>query len=106
MDIKDFFEEAAGIKNQRGEDYDNGGKSAYEIALDAFPDKYQKIVGVWPILQKASRLVTIVTSDTLDKEALHDTAIDLVNYTAMFDNEMSDDNDGHEDAELSSQIGK
>lgn len=106
MDIKDFFEEAANLKNQRGEDYDNGGKSAYEIALDAFPDKYQKVVGIWPILQKASRLVTIVTNDNLDKKALHDTAIDLVNYTAMFDSEMSEENDGHENTELSSQTRK
>ncbi|MBD5429697.1 hypothetical protein [Lactobacillus sp.] len=106
MDIKDFFEEAANLKNQRGENYDNGGKSAYEIALDAFPDKCQKVVGVWPILQKASRLVTIVTKDNLDKEALHDTAIDLVNYTAMFDSEMSGDNERHENAELNSQVGK
>ena len=33
-DVKEFFNEAVKIKEQRGKNYDNGGKSAFERSMD------------------------------------------------------------------------
>lgn len=38
-DVKEFFDEAVKIKEERGKHYDNGGKSAYERSLDMFDKK-------------------------------------------------------------------
>lgn len=38
-DVKEFFDEAVKIKEQRGKNYDNGGKSAFERSMDMFDEK-------------------------------------------------------------------
>lgn len=87
LDVKQFFDEAAKIKEERGNNYDNGGKSAYELALDLFKDPKNKyLVAIWPLAQKVSRLVTLASEANnghFDVEAWDDTSKDLANYTAM-----------------------
>lgn len=94
-DIKEFFDEAVKIKEERGKRYDNGGKSAYERSLDMFDKKNKIVASVWPVAQKASRLVsvaevvqeiqngnsTLSLSDAI--ESMNDTSKDLANYIAM-----------------------
>lgn len=86
-DVQEFFDSAAKIKEERGTNYDNGGKSAYDIALDMFENKKRYSVGIWPVEQKASRLATLAQEaedNELNAEAMNDTLIDLVNYAAMY----------------------
>lgn len=94
-DVKEFFDEAVKIKEQRGKNYDNGGKSAFERSMDMFDEKNSVVVSIWPVIQKASRLVslakevqkiqngnsTLSLSDAI--KSMDDTSKDLVNYTAM-----------------------
>ena len=58
-DVKEFFDEAVKIKEQRGKNYDNGGKSAFERSIDMFDEKNAVVVSIWPVVQKASRLVSL-----------------------------------------------
>lgn len=64
-DVKEFFDEAVKIKEQRGKNYDNGGKSAFERSMDMFDDGNS----------------TLSLSDAI--KSMDDTSKDLVNYTAM-----------------------
>lgn len=94
-DVKEFFEEAVKIKEQRGKNYDNGGKSAFERSMDMFDEKNAVVVSIWPVVQKVSRLVSLVKevqeiqngNSTLNLsdaiKSMDDTSKDLVNYTAM-----------------------
>ena len=86
LDVNNFFKEASAIKEQRGTNYDNAGRSAYEIALSMFDKKYQPVVAIWPVVQKTSRLVTLAqqaSEGNFDKRAWDDTSKDLANYDAM-----------------------
>lgn len=85
-DVLDFFKSAAAIKSERGANYDNGGRSAYEIALSMFDANNRYLVAIWPCVQKVSRLVTLAQeaqAGHFDAEAWDDTSKDLANYTAM-----------------------
>lgn len=86
LDVNSFFKEASAIKEERGTNYDNAGRSAYEIALSMFDKKYQPVVAIWPVVQKTSRLVTLAqqaSEGNFDKRAWDDTSKDLANYDAM-----------------------
>ena len=94
-DVKEFFDEAVKIKEQRGKNYDNGGKSAFERSMDMFDEKNAVVVSIWPVVQKASRLVSLAkevqeiqnSSSTLSLsetiKSMDDTSKVLFNYTAM-----------------------
>ncbi|ART99186.1 hypothetical protein [Lactobacillus gasseri] len=98
-DVKNFFDEAVKIKEQRGKNYDNGGKSAFERSMDMYDEDNAIVVSTWPIVQKTSRLVTIakelqqyknnknselsLSSKTELIKAMDDTSKDLANYVAM-----------------------
>ena len=43
-DVKEFFDEAVKIKEQRGKNYDNGGKSAFERSMDMFDEIIQLLM--------------------------------------------------------------
>lgn len=91
---QELFDRAIKIKLERGQNYGNGDKQAYDIALDMFPGKEETYVAIWPVAQKLGRLMTLAKEkETLDMSnekaviewARHwdDTSIDLVNYAAM-----------------------
>lgn len=86
IDVENFFKQAAAIKQSRAKDYDNGSRSAYEIALGMFDEQNQYLVAIWPCVQKVSRLVTLAQQAQrghFDNSAMTDTFMDLANYTAM-----------------------
>ncbi|CCI81602.1 hypothetical protein [Lactobacillus hominis] len=115
QDVRKFFEKALEIKNERGKNYDNGGKSAFERSISMYSSKNEVMVSTWPVVQKASRLITLAEElqdkDKMSQEEVHklassatDTSIDLVNYVAMqwvrniqplldFNSEVSSDTD-------------
>lgn len=98
-DVREFFDEAVKIKEQRGKNYDNGGKSAFERSMDMYDENNAIVVSTWPIVQKASRLVTIakelqqlknqqelgpIRENKMELiKAMDDTSKDLANYVAM-----------------------
>ncbi|WP_297818674.1 hypothetical protein [uncultured Lactobacillus sp.] len=93
-DVREFFDKALEIKNERGKNYDNGGKSAFERSISMYAKNNEVMVSTWPVVQKASRLISLAEelqngdySDTEEKEkwakAATDTSIDLANYVAM-----------------------
>ncbi|WP_281509012.1 hypothetical protein [Lactobacillus taiwanensis] len=98
-DVREFFDEAIKIKEQRGKNYDNGGKSAFERSMDMYDEENAIVVSTWPIAQKTSRLVTIakelqelrnqheigsIKENKMELiKAMDDTSKDLANYVAM-----------------------
>lgn len=92
-DVRSFFEKAIEIKNERGQNYDNGGRSAFERSISMYSDKNEVMVSTWPVVQKASRLISLAEEaqrsdmSTEEKEkwakSATDTSIDLANYVAM-----------------------
>lgn len=92
-DVKELFDKAVQVKEERGKNYDNQGLSAYERSLMMYGDD-SVVVSSWPVVQKASRLISLsqelkqaekvgnVDDKTLG--SLTDTCIDLVNYVGMY----------------------
>ena len=97
--VKQLFEKALAIKEQRGENYDNSNKSksAYELSLQLFElDSAGQMIGIWPVAQKLSRLITLARAFSDSEEPLtsvkkqeivdsmEDNVIDLINYAGMY----------------------
>lgn len=92
---KELFDKALAIKIQRGQNYGNEGRQAYDLMIGQWPNPHDKLVAaIGPVVQKVSRLETLVDEwDRLNQkdeeavkkwaEAWDDTSADLVNYTAM-----------------------
>lgn len=86
-DIQEFFDNAVKIKEERGVNYDNDGKSAYDTTLYPYDEGEKFIGGIWPVSQKHARLTALAHNanhGNFDPEAMNDTLLDLVNYAAMF----------------------
>lgn len=90
--LEALFKEALSIKKERGNNYGNENDSAYSRALSLYKGKYRPVVGAWPIIQKASRIVTIAQqateeyggSTTMVAKELKDSILDILNYVAMY----------------------
>ena len=90
--LEALFKEALNIKKARGNNYGNEENSAYNRALSLYEEKYRPVVGAWSIIQKASRIVTIAQqaseeyrgSTTKVAAELKDSILDILNYTAMY----------------------
>lgn len=91
---KELFDKAIKIKLERGKNYGNGTRQAYDVALEMFPQNEETYVALWPAAQKLSRLMTLAEEkknlDVNDEEAIKewakhwdDTSVDLINYVAM-----------------------
>lgn len=86
LNVAEFFDLCKAVKEERGANYDNGGRSAYELSLSMFDSNNRYLVAIWPVIQKASRLITLAQDaqkGNFDVEAWDDTSKDLANYTAM-----------------------